>query len=189
MTTTLGTTASSISPDERLEFADYVANRRPALLRAARAIAGDANSAEDLLQDALVRVLPHWSAIREPWAADAYIRRTMRNQQANWYRQKWRSQEFSFADVPDLKPSWDSNPGTDTAIWPMVAALPPAQRSTVALRYYEGLSVKEVSRALGCSPGTVKSNASRGLASLRHRIVAGDVDTYPRSTPVTKTAA
>ena len=141
MTTTLATTAVSTSLYVRLEFADYVARQRPALLRAARAIAGDAHSAEDLLQCALVRVLPHWSAIREPSAADAYIRRAMRNQHASWYRQKWRSQEHAFADVPDLKPSWDRHPGTDTALWPLVAALPPAQRSAVALRYYEGLSV------------------------------------------------
>ena len=174
MTTTPATPASSISPDQRLEFADYIALRRPALLRVASAIAGDANSAEDLLQCALVRVLPHWSAIRAPSAADAYIRCAMRNQHASWYRQKWRSQERSFADVPDLKPSWDRHPGTDTAVWPLVAALPPAQRSAVALRYYEGLSVAEASRALGCSPGTVKSNTSRGLASLRRSIADSD---------------
>ena len=142
--------------------------------RPARSL-GDANSAEDLLQCALVRVLPHWSAIREPSAADAYIRRAMRNQHASWYRQKWRSQERSFADVPDLEPSWDRYPGTDAALWPLVAALPPAQRSAVALRYYEGLSVAEASRALGCSPGTVKSNTSRGLASLRRSITESDV--------------
>ena len=174
MSTTL--TASSISPDERLDFSDYVARRRPALLQAARAIAGDASSAEDLLQCALVRVLPHWTAIREPRATDAYIRRAMRNQHASWYRQKWRRQERSFADVPDLKHAWDNHPGTDAALWPLVASLPPAQRSTVALRYYEGLSVDEVAHALGCSPGTVKSNASRGLASLRQRIVDGGYD-------------
>lgn len=173
MTTVLAPTTTppaSISSDERLEFADYVARRRPVLLRTARAITGDANSAEDLLQCTLERVLPHWSAIREPSAADAYIRRAMRNQHASWYRQKWRSQERAFSDVPDLKPSWDPHPGTGTALWPLVAALPPAQRSAVALRYYEGLSVAEVSRALGCSPGTVKSNASCGLSSLRRSI-------------------
>ena len=174
MTTFRATTAVSTSMCVRLEFADYIASQRPALLRAARAIAGDAHSAEDLLQCALVRVLPHWSAIREPNAADAYIRRAMRNQHASWYRQKWRSQEHAFADVPDLKPSWDRHPGTDTALWPLVAALPPAQRSAVALRYYEGLSVAEVSKALGCSPGTVKSNTNRGLSSLRRSIADGD---------------
>ena len=174
MTTFRATAAVSTSLGVRLEFADYITRQRPALLRAARAITGDANSAEDLLQCALVRVLPHWSAIREPGAADAYIRRAMRNQHASWYRQKWRSQERAFADVPDVKPSWDRHPGTDTALWPLVAALPPAQRSAVALRYYEGLSVAEVSRALGCSPGTVKSNTSRGLSSLRRSIADSD---------------
>jgi RNA polymerase sigma-70 factor (sigma-E family) len=171
VSTTLGTTAASTSLHVRPEFADYVARQRHALLRAARAIAAaDASSAEDLLQCALARVRPHWSAIREPSTADAYTRRAMRNQHARWYRQKWRSQERSFADVPDLKPSWDSHPGTDTALWLLLAALPPAQRSAVALRYYEGLSVNEVSQALGCSPGTVKSNTSRGLSSLRRSI-------------------
>jgi RNA polymerase sigma-70 factor (sigma-E family) len=174
VTTTL--TTSSGSPDGRLEFPDYVARRRPALLRAARAIAGDASSAEDLLQCALVRVLPHWSTIREPRAIDAYIRRAMRNQHASWYRQKWRSRERSFAQVPDLTSSSEGRPGNDAVLWPLVAALPPAQRSAVALRYYEGLSINEVAQALGCSPGTVKSNTSRALASLRLRIAEGDDD-------------
>ena len=165
MTTTLGTTAASTSLRVRPEFADYVARQRPALLRAARAIAGDANSAEDLLQCALVRVLPHWSAIREPSAADAYIRRAMRNQHASWYRQKWRSQERSFADVPDLKPSWDRHPGTDTALWPLVAALPPAQRSAVALRYYEGLSVKRSPKPSAAH----RAPSSRTPAAASHR--------------------
>ena len=173
MTTTLGTTTPSASSDERLEFADYVVQRRPALLRAARAIAREPHSAEDLLQSALERVLPHWSTIREPGAADAYTRRAMRNQHASWCRQNWRGREYSFAEVPDLEPSWDRYPGTGAALWTLVTALPPAQRSAVVLRYYEGLSVNEVSRTLGCSPATVKSNASRGLASLRRWITEG----------------
>jgi RNA polymerase sigma-70 factor (sigma-E family) len=173
VTSTCSTTAlsASTSTEERLGFAEYVAQRRPALLRAARAICGDASSAEDLLQAALARVLPHWSAIREPGAADAYTRRTMRNQHISWCRQGSHRRERSFAEVPDLDPSWDRYPGTDAALWTLVAALPPAQRAAVALRYYEGLSVSEVSKALGCSPATVKSNASRGVASLRRSIV------------------
>jgi RNA polymerase sigma factor (sigma-70 family) len=116
-----------------------------------------------------MRVLPRWSSIHAP-GADAYIRRAMRNQHASWYRQKWRWQERSFADVPDVTPTGDSHSGSDTALWPLVAALPPAQCQAVALRYYEGLSVEEASNVLGCAPGTVKSNTSRGLASLRRSL-------------------
>lgn len=170
MTATSAAPTATTPPDDRLGFGDYVARQRPALLRAARAIAGDANSAEDLLQCALVRVLPHWSDIREPSAANAYTRRAMHNQHVSWCRQGWRSQERSVAVVPDINPSYDSHPGTDPALWQLVAALPAAQRSAVTLRYYEGFSVEEVSQALGCSPGTVKSNTSRGLASLRRSI-------------------
>lgn len=174
MTTTFAVSGAAVPPDERLDFADYVARRRPALLRSARAIAGDVSSAEDLLQSALMRVLPHWSAIREPTAADAYTRRAMRNQHISWSRQKSRRHERPFAHVPDVNPIWDSCPGADTTLWPLVAALPPAQRSAVALRYYEGLSVRETARTLGTSPGAVKSNASRGLASLRRSLAQGD---------------
>ncbi len=176
MTTTAATPEAAIAPDERLGFADYVARQRPALLRAARAISADANSAEDLLQCALLRVLPHWSDIREPSAANAYTRRAMHNQHVSWHRQSWRSQERSVAVVPDVNPSYDSRPGTDPALWQLVAALPPAQRSAVALRYYEGLSVDEASRALGCSASTLKSNTSRGLASLRRSIADSDYE-------------
>lgn len=175
-TTNPATPEASTTPDERIGFADYVARQRPALLRAARAIAGDADSAEDLLQCALARVLPHWSDIREPRAANAYTRRAMHNQHVSWCRQSWRSQERSVAVVPDVNPSYDSHPDADPALWQLVAALPSAQRSAVALRYYEGLSVEEVSQALGCSPGTVKSNASRGLASLRRLIADSDYE-------------
>ena len=176
MTTTLGTTANSGSPDERLEFAEYVARRRPALLRTARAITRDPHSAEDLLQSALIGVYQHWSAIRDPRAADAYTRRAMRHRYTSWFRQKWRTRERSFAQVPDREPSWDRLRGTDAELWRLVTALPAAQRSAVALRHYEGFSVAEAARALGCSPGTVKSNTSRGLATLRRWICEVDSD-------------
>lgn len=176
MTTTSATPDATATHAERIGFADYVARQRPALLRAARAIAGDADLAEDLLQCALVRVLPHWSDIREPAAANAYTRRAMHNQHVSWCRQGWRNHERSVAVVPDVNPSYDRRPGGDPVLWQLVAALPSAQRSAVALRYYEGLSVNEAAQALGCSPGTVKSNASRGLASLRRLIADGDLE-------------
>ena len=176
VTTTLGTTADSASPAERLEFADYVARRRPALLRTARAITRDPHSAEDLVQTALIGVYHHWSAIRDPRAADAYTRRAMRNNHTSWFRQNWRTRERSFAEVPDRETSRERRGRTDVDLWRLVMALPPAQRSAVALRHYEGLSVAEAAEALGCSPGTVKSNTSRGLSTLRRWI--GEVDPH-----------
>ncbi|NPC42432.1 SigE family RNA polymerase sigma factor [Nocardioides sp. zg-1230] len=159
------------------DFASYVAARRPALLRWAHAVAGDPHSAEDLLQDSLVRVLPRWDGIREGAAADAYVRRTITRQYVSWQRQPWRRDEVASAAVPETgrtahpvawPVAWpEATPETAGHLWDLVLALPPQQRAAVALRYYEQLSVAETAAVLGCSTGTVKSNTSRGLAALR----------------------
>ena len=167
---------TSVVPDEvraAPDFASYVAARRPALLRWARAVAGDPHSAEDLLQDSLVRVLPRWEGIREGAAADAYVRRTITRQYVSWQRQPWRRDEVASAAVPETGRTAhpvagpEVTPETAGRLWDLVLALPPQQRAAVALRYYEQLSVAETAAVLSCSTSTVKSNTSRGLAALR----------------------
>ena len=155
------------------DFASYVAARRPALLRWARAVAGDPHSAEDLLQDSLVRVLPRWDCLRERAATDAYVRRTITRQYVSWQRQPWRRDEVASDDLPETVADVGPRPPVDPSgrLWDLVAALPPQQRAAVALRYYEQLSVAETAAVLGCSTGTVKSNTSRGIEALR-RLVA-----------------
>jgi RNA polymerase sigma factor (sigma-70 family) len=58
-------------------------------------------------------------------------------------------------------------------LWTLVQTLPAKQRAAVVLRYYEDMAEADVARVLGCSVGTVKSNASRGIAALRERLAAG----------------
>ena len=159
-----------------LDFAEYVALRRPALLRAAVAISGDAHVAEDLLHTALLRVLPRWSSIRDRGAADAYVRRTMRNQHYTWCRQPVRRRERAAAEVPEPRGGgFEASIRDEVGLWDLVLALPPRQRATVVLRFYEGLSVLETASALGCSPGTVKSNTHRALATMRARVERADL--------------
>jgi len=170
-----------------LDFAEYVAARRPALLRAARAITGDHDNAEDLLQSALASVWTHWTSIRDHRAADAYVRRTMVNQHHSWFRQKWRTRERATDVLPEPQARWTDDvapaPGGDRRLWPLVSALPPRQRSAVVLRYYEGLSEAEASAVLRCSRGTIKSNTSRGLAALRRSICGTLVPPHERLHP------
>lgn len=149
-------------------FASYVAERRPALLRWARTVAGDPHTAEDLLQASLVRVLPRWGELREMAAADAYVRRTITRQYVSWQRQPWRRDERPTDTLPECRHRHDdAAPEGEDGLWGLVLVLPAQQRATVALRFYEGLSVAETAAVLGCSTGTVKSNTSRGLAALR----------------------
>ena len=162
----------------RLDLADYLAERRPALLRAARAIARNNQDAEDLLQSALASVCVRWSGIRDHRAADAYVRRAMVNQHASWFRQKWRTHERVTETVPEPRTGGEPPEAEELVLWPLVVALPPKQRSAVVLRYYEDLSEAETAGALSCSRGTVKSNTSRGVASLR-RTISGTVVPAP----------
>lgn len=149
-----------------LDFASYVAARRPALLRWAWSVAGDPHTAEDLLQASLVRVLAHWDTLRDRGAADAYVRRTITRQHVSWHRQPWRRDEVSTASPPEHA-TVSAEHGDTAGLWSLVQGLPPQQRAAVALRYYEELSIAETAAVLGCSTGTVKSNTSRGIAALR----------------------
>jgi RNA polymerase sigma factor (sigma-70 family) len=73
--------------------------------------------------------------------------------------------------APDARLVWSGDlarSGTDRlALMEALAELPERQRACVVLRYFDELCIRETSRALGCSEGTVKSHTSRGLDTLR----------------------
>ncbi len=164
------------------DFATWVAARRPALLRAAWAITGDPDLAEDVLHLALASVLPRWGSLRDRRAADAYVRRAMVNHHLSWRRRAPQRLEEARAELPEVVAS-STNPSEEAVasdrrrlLWELVLALPRQQRAAVALRYYEGLSEADTARALGVGIGAVKSNTSRGVAALRRSAVLAGLD-------------
>ncbi|HEX6151303.1 SigE family RNA polymerase sigma factor [Nocardioides sp.] len=169
-------------PEVDDDFATWVAARRPALLRAARAITGDPHLAEDVLHAALVSVMPRWGSLRDRRAADAYIRRAMVNHHYSWHRLPQHRLEDPVAVLPERAAvatgSGESVAAADQGrrLWELVLALPRQQRAAVVLRYYEGLSEAETARALGIGVGAVKSNTSRGVANLRRRAALVGLD-------------
>jgi len=163
------------------QFSEYVAARQHALLRTAYVLTGELASAEDLLQTALAKTYLSWSRIRDPRAADAYVRKIMVNEHTSWWRRAWRKQEYSTAELPDqhagpARHSQSGVPGGGVeerdAMWALVQTLAPRQRAAVVLRFYEDLSEAETADVLGCSVGTVKSQTSRALATLRAQLAA-----------------
>lgn len=151
-------------------FRAFVGARSVALLRSAYLLVGDRGLAEDLLQTALVKTYLARSRIRDAAAIEAYVRRTMATTATSWWRGR-RFRERPVEAVPETAAGDDLEARTEReAMWSYLSELPARQRAVLVLRYYEGLSEIEIAETLSLGRGTVKSHASRGLATLRRRI-------------------
>ncbi len=149
-------------------FAEFVAARSGALLRAAWLLTGEQAAAEDLLQTALAEVWPRWARISAGQSPEAYVRRVLLSTFLSGRRRRWRG-EVPSASLPEIPEGGDlaGRAGARDAVRRALARLSPQQRAVVVLRYLEDLSVEETARTLGCSAGTVKVQAGRALAVLR----------------------
>lgn len=148
-------------------FREFVVARSPALLRTAWMLTGDAAAAEDLLQTALARTWPHWDRV-VGGAPDAYVRKVMTRTQATWRLRKWTG-ETPTAQLVPTGSSGNEQARVDErmVLAAALGSLPIRQRQAVVLRYFDDLSVEAVAEIMGSSPGTVKSQCSKGLSKLR----------------------
>jgi RNA polymerase sigma-70 factor (sigma-E family) len=147
-------------------FDDFVARALPELLAFAHRLTADAAEAEDLVQAALVKSMGRWSAIERQDDPFVYVRRVMVNTHITWWR-RW-SARVSIGSVPErVSPEQTRLSDDQDEVRRALLTLPPRQRAVLVLRFYEDLSEAQIAAALGCRPGTVKSQASRGLATLR----------------------
>lgn len=152
------------------EFVDFVAARQRRLLGFAYLLTGDRFAAEDLVQAALARTYLHWRRLRHSDSAEAYVRRVIVNEHRSVWRRAWKRREHPWAELPeDAAPDGPDVEGRD-ALWRLVLTLPTRQRAAVVLRYFEDLSETETAEVLGIAVGTVKSQTSRALATLRRQV-------------------
>lgn len=156
-------------PEPPAGFAEFVAARSAVLLRAAWLLTGDRQLAEDLLQTALAASWRRWPQIGGSGDPEWYVRRVLVNTFLTWRRRRW-WRELPAAALPE-RPGVEHDHASGTAerdaVRRALARLTRQQRAVVVLRYAEDLSVLETARLLGCSPNTVKVQASRALAVLR----------------------
>jgi RNA polymerase sigma-70 factor (sigma-E family) len=160
--------------DRDAEFTAYLQARQGRLLRTAYLLTGDQHQAEDLLQGSLAKLYLAWDRVQERESIDAYVRRIMVNENNSLWRRAWRRREQPTDTVPEAStepPSYDD--GVGAALWAVVQTLPRKARAVLVLRYYEELTEAETAEVLGIAIGTVKSQTSRALATLRER-TAGD---------------
>jgi len=153
------------------EFSEYMAARQPSLLRTAYLLTGDRHAAEDLVQTALAKLYLSWDKVKRRELVDAYVRRILVNENNSLWRRPWKRRETTTSELPDSAvPFVEPTRQRDDALWKFVQSLPRARRAVVVLRFYEELSEAETADVLGVSIGTVKSQTSRALATLRGRV-------------------
>jgi RNA polymerase sigma-70 factor (sigma-E family) len=164
-----GVTMADRARSRDQEFAAYMQARQPSLLRTAYLLTGDRHAAEDLVQTALAKLYLSWDKVQRQDSLDGYVRRIMVNENNSLWRRGWKRREHTREVVPDTEHVDTYDDGVRGALWEVVQTLPRKARAVVVLRYYEQLSEAETADALGISVGTVKSQASRALATLRGR--------------------
>ncbi len=157
-----------MGPEEDGAFSRYVTARRDHVRRTAYLLCGDWHRAEDLTQIAFVKLYGAWDRVRDPRALDAYVRSCLVRAAIDESRRPWR-RERAVEVLPEVPDSFDiSSVISDRAlVQAALEQIPPGQRATLVLRYFEGLDVAAAAAALDCSEGNVKSQTARGLAALK----------------------
>jgi RNA polymerase sigma-70 factor (sigma-E family) len=152
-----------------VDFEAWVTDRSTALLRFAYVLTGDANLAEDAVQDALTTACARWSRVSRADDPEAYVKRMVVNAHISWWR-RFRRRESPAAEpirVMPAEPDGTTDSAAAEAIWALGATLPDRQRAAVVLRFYEDLPYAEIADLLHCAEATARSSVHRALATLK----------------------
>jgi RNA polymerase sigma-70 factor (sigma-E family) len=149
------------------EFRDFMRARWPTMVRLAYVLTGDQGHAEDVAQTAFARAYASWPNVRRTGNPEAYVRRIVINENHNRFRKHRVAERLTDAPpeagIADATSQYDER----SALISALQRLGQKQRAVIVLRYWLGLTESEAAAELNCSVGTVKSQASRALASLR----------------------
>lgn len=144
------------------EFTQWAVGHERALLRTAYLLTGDLHRAEDLVQEALVKISLRWERLRHG-NPGAYARTVIARDNISWWR---RSREYP-SELTREDHAVTSDPESALVVRKALARLTPSQRAVLVLRHLDDLSEQETAEALRVSVGTVKSQNAAALARLR----------------------
>jgi RNA polymerase sigma-70 factor (sigma-E family) len=152
-------------------------SRWPAMVRLAYALTGDQGHAEDVAQAAFARAYAYWPKVRRTENPEGYVRRIVINENRNRFRKQRVAERLTDAPPESARADTTSSDTTSSdttrqyddrsALMAALQRLGPRQRAVIVLRYWLGLTEAEAAAELNCSVGTVKSQTSRALATLR----------------------
>ncbi|MDT4905864.1 MAG: hypothetical protein QOF92_1881 [Pseudonocardiales bacterium] len=151
----------------RSDFEAFTRQHWATLMSIGAAVSGSRAEAEDLVQTALTNAYVHWRRIHRDRAL-AYLRRSILNANVSRWR-RHRGGELTVAEPPERSVIAIATEGVDDrqTLLPLLRDLPPRQRAVLVLRYLCDLPDDEIAETLDVSLGTVRSQAFRGLATLR----------------------
>lgn len=155
-----------LGAEAEASFTAWVASRRDDLLRTAVLISSDRASAEDLLQDALVKVARRWGRLRDG-NPEGYARQVMYHANISWWRSRRREQVVPEVFEPSGRVGADAGSDRALVLRQALSRLTAKQRAVIVLRYVEDRTEREAAQVLGVSVGTVKSQTAAALARLR----------------------
>ncbi len=161
-----------------MTYEDFVTARLSALARYAVMLTGDRHTAEDLVQETMVRAQLHWKKVCRAEVPERYVKRMMANLYVDWRRGPWWRRVLLRAEPDERVPvpvDLAAGVADRDLLWTALAGLPRQQRAALVLRYYEDLPDVEIAEALGCSVGTVRGYISRALSTLRTRGTSQDL--------------
>lgn len=147
------------------DFANFYARELRPVIGLAYVLSGSRSGAEDLAQDAFLMAYKRWTQVGAYDNPGAWVRRLVANRAVSVFRRRTaeakalvRLGNTDFV-VPEMSPD-------SIATWTAVRRLPKRQAQVIALRFYDGSSIDEISRILNCSPNTVKTHLTRAKRTL-----------------------
>jgi len=160
------------------------------LYRVSRQILGDSGEAEEVVQEVFLTLWRKLDQYREGNGLDAWLARITTNRSIDRWRSRQsesraREEVVTRSSAGEARPegtAWPTRLAGGTpeslaewrqlqAIWDeLAAALPPRQRAAFVLKEIEGIATRDVARALGCSPSTVRSHLAAARASLQEAL-------------------
>jgi RNA polymerase sigma-70 factor (sigma-E family) len=150
------------------EFISFVRAHGRALARTATLITGDPVAGEDLLQTALAQTYARWRTKSDIADLEQYVRVVLVRAHISWGRRMSSTEKAWGVELPEAAVPDIADRMVDRGLLlSALQQLPPKQRATLVLRYFDDLSEADTARALGCSTGSIKQHSSRGLARLR----------------------
>jgi RNA polymerase sigma factor (sigma-70 family) len=157
-------------------FGALVEGDLPAMVRLAAVVSGNSGDAEDIVQEALTKVLQSLRRFDETRPFRPWFATIVANQARNWKRSRGRrlrlveriavQANLPVRSVDELVIEADEGSRVVAAL----QGLEPLDREMLALRFLAGLTEKESAEALGIAPGTVKSRTSRALGRMRTQL-------------------